>query len=86
MARDMAPGALVDIGTATAVVPVRLAADPVFKDWRFVGLDLDETMLNGGRPRIAELGLEEAIELKVGDAQNLPFADGSLAMAVSRAT
>lgn len=86
LARDMTPGALVDIGTATAVVPVRLAADPVFKDWRFVGLDLDETMLDGGRPRIADLGLESVIELKVGDAQNLPFADGSLAMAVSRAT
>ncbi|POZ62797.1 class I SAM-dependent methyltransferase [Chromobacterium alticapitis] len=86
LARGMAPGALVDIGTATAVVPVRLAADPVFKDWRFIGLDLDETMLDGGRPRIAELGLDGVIELKVGDAQNLPFADDSLAMAVSRAT
>ena len=33
IARDLPPGALVDIGTATVVVPVRLAADPVLKGW-----------------------------------------------------
>nr|WP_205905291.1 class I SAM-dependent methyltransferase [Collimonas pratensis] len=86
IARDMQPGVLVDIGTATVVVPVRLAADPVFKDWRFIGLDLDADMLEGGRPRIKALGLNDVIELKVGDALDLPFADNSLAMAVGRAT
>ena len=52
IARDLPPGALVDIGTATVVVPVRLAADPVLKGWHFIGLDLDETMLDGGRADI----------------------------------
>ena len=85
IARDLPPGALVDIGTATVVVPVRLAADPVLKGWHFIGLDLDETMLEGGRPRIEALGLSDTIELKVGDALDLPFADNSLTMAVSRA-
>ena len=32
------------------------------------------------------LGLSDTIELKVGDALDLPFADNSLTMAVSRAT
>ena len=86
LARGITAGTLVDIGTATAVVPVRLAADPVFRDWRFIGLDLDETMLEGGRPRIAGLGLSGVIELKAGDAQNLPFPDNNLTMVVSRAT
>lgn len=86
LARDLAPGVLVDIGTATAVVPVRLAADPQFAHWRFIGVDLDEAMLEGGRPRIQALGLEAVIELKVGDAQALPFADDSQTMVVGRAT
>jgi ubiquinone/menaquinone biosynthesis C-methylase UbiE len=86
LARDMAPGCLADIGTATAVVPVRLAADPAFADWRFVGVDLDPAMLDEGRPRIEALGLAARIELKVGDALALPFEDGALSMVVSRAT
>ncbi|QLL12564.1 class I SAM-dependent methyltransferase [Pseudomonas chlororaphis] len=86
LARDMTPGVLVDIGTATAVVPARLASDPLFAHWRFMGVDLDESMLDGGRPRIEALGLSSVIELKVGDAQALPFADNSYAMVVGRAT
>ena len=86
IARDMPPGELVDIGTATAVVPVRLAADQVFKNWRFIALDLDVDMLEGGRARIEALGLHQRITLKVGDALDLPFADNTLTMAVSRAT
>jgi len=86
LARELRPGVILDIGTATVVVPVRLAADPAFKDWRFIGLDLDADMLEGGRPRIESLGLQDAIELKVGDAQDLPIPDNSVAMAVSRAT
>lgn len=41
LARALLPGTLADIGTATAVVPVRLAADPAMAQWRFVGVDLD---------------------------------------------
>ncbi|PMS38415.1 ubiquinone/menaquinone biosynthesis C-methylase UbiE [Trinickia symbiotica] len=86
LAREIPPGALADIGTATAVVPVRLAADPALADWSFIGVDLDPAMLEEGVPRIEALGLSSRIELKVGDALALPFEDGALAMAVSRAT
>jgi ubiquinone/menaquinone biosynthesis C-methylase UbiE len=86
LARDMAPGCLADIGTATAVVPVRLAADAAFAGWRFFGVDLDPTMLEQGRPRIEAQGLAARIELRVGDALALPFDDSALSMVVSRAT
>jgi len=86
LARELPPGVLADIGTATAVVPVRLAADPAFADWQFVGVDLDPEMLEQGRPRITQLGLAHRVELRVGDAQALPFLDRSLAMVVGRAT
>ena len=69
IARDLPAGALVDIGTATVVVPVRLAADPVLKGWHFIGLDLDETMLEGGRPRI------ETDDLSASLAQTSSRAD-----------
>jgi ubiquinone/menaquinone biosynthesis C-methylase UbiE len=86
LARDMEPGALADVGTATAVVPVRLAADPAMADWHFIGVDLDPAMLDEGVPRIEALGLAARIDLKVGDALALPFEDDVLAMVVSRAT
>ena len=86
LARGRAPGILADIGTATAVVPVRLAGEPAFADWQFIGVDLDPEMLEQGRPRLAELGLAQRVELRVGDAQDLPMLDGSLDMAVGRAT
>ncbi|WP_394843530.1 class I SAM-dependent methyltransferase [Pendulispora brunnea] len=86
LARDLRPGTIADIGTATAVVPVGLASDRSMGAWCFIGVDLDPTMLEEGRPRIRERGLEERIALHVGDAQALPFADESLTMSVSRAT
>lgn len=86
LARGLRPGTIADIGTATAVVPVGLASDKSLHAWRFLGVDLDPTMLEAGRPRIRECGLEARIELCVGDAQALPFADESLTMSVSRAT
>jgi ubiquinone/menaquinone biosynthesis C-methylase UbiE len=86
LARELAPGSIVDIGTATAVVPVRLAQDPVMDGWRIIGLDLDPTMLDQALPRIQQLGLQSRIELTQGDGQALPFEAGTLTMAVSRAT
>ncbi|KKB64964.1 methyltransferase type 11 [Robbsia andropogonis] len=86
LARDLTPGYIADIGTATGVVPVRLATDPAMHAWRFIGIDLDPEMLDEGMPRIQELGLTERIEMKVGDALALPLADGTLTMAVGRAT
>jgi ubiquinone/menaquinone biosynthesis C-methylase UbiE len=86
LARSMPPGSCADIGTATGVVPVRLAADRAMDGWRFIGIDLDPAMLEEGLPRIEELGFSERIEMRVGDALDLPFPDNSLTMAVGRAT
>jgi len=86
IARGLRAGTLADIGTATAVVPVRLAGERAMAGWRFIGVDLDPTMLDEGVPRIRELGLADRIELQVGDAQALGFGDASLTMVVSRAT
>jgi ubiquinone/menaquinone biosynthesis C-methylase UbiE len=86
LARDLGKGTIADIGTATAVVPLRLAKESVMDGWRIIGIDLDPDMLEQGRPLIRQLGLESRIELQVGDGQKLPLEDGSLMMVVSRAT
>lgn len=86
LARELPPGKIVDIGTATAVVPVRLAQDRVMDGWHIIGLDLDPAMLDQAVPRIRELGLESRIELTVGDGQAMPFEPDTLTMVVSRAT
>ena len=63
-----------------------ISLDPAMRGWRYVGIDLDPAMLDEGRPRIHELGLDDTIEMRVGDALALPFDDGTLTMAVGRAT
>lgn len=84
--RQAPPGVLADIGTATAVLPLRLAAEPALAGWHFVGLDLDPAMLAESAPRIARLGFANRVRLELGDALDLPFAAGSLDVVVSRAT
>ena len=85
LARGMTPGVIADIGTATGVAGA--ARDrPAMRGWRYVGIDLDPAMLDEGRPRIHALDLDDTIEMRVGDALALPFDDGTLTMAVGRAT
>ncbi|MGD8921840.1 MAG: bifunctional demethylmenaquinone methyltransferase/2-methoxy-6-polyprenyl-1,4-benzoquinol methylase UbiE [Candidatus Zixiibacteriota bacterium] len=40
-----------------------------------VGIDLAEKMLEVGRRKIKQRGLESALELQIGDAENIPFDD-----------
>jgi demethylmenaquinone methyltransferase / 2-methoxy-6-polyprenyl-1,4-benzoquinol methylase len=42
-----------------------------------VGIDLAEKMLEVGRRKIKQRGLDSALELQIGDAENIPFDDNS---------
>jgi demethylmenaquinone methyltransferase/2-methoxy-6-polyprenyl-1,4-benzoquinol methylase len=44
---------------------------------RGLGLDLAEKMLAIGRDKVGRLGLSQKLTLAVGDAENLPVADGA---------
>lgn len=46
-------------------------------DVRVIGIDLSDGMLEGGREKIARLGLDGRIELRKGDCEALEFADDS---------
>lgn len=68
------PKTILDIATGTAdlaIEAMRLQPEKV------TGVDISEGMLNLGKEKIAKLGLQNKIELLIGDSENLPFADNS---------
>lgn len=66
---------VLDVATGTGEVAIAFASKaPV---GRIVGVDLSDGMMQVGRDKLRRLGLQERIDLRVGDALSLPFADGS---------
>ncbi|HHJ49556.1 MAG TPA: bifunctional demethylmenaquinone methyltransferase/2-methoxy-6-polyprenyl-1,4-benzoquinol methylase UbiE [Phaeodactylibacter sp.] len=65
------PQKVLDIATGTADVAIALVRQ--LDTPQVVGLDIAEAMLEIGRKKISELGLNDRIELLVGDAEHLPF-------------
>jgi demethylmenaquinone methyltransferase/2-methoxy-6-polyprenyl-1,4-benzoquinol methylase len=72
--KDNNPKTILDIATGTgdfAIEAMKLNPDKV------VGVDISEGMLKFGVEKINKLGLQNKIELKLGDSENLPFSDNS---------
>ncbi len=68
------PKTILDIATGTgdfAIEAMKLKPEKV------VGVDISEGMMKLGVEKIKKLGLQNAIELKSGDSENLPFPDNS---------
>ncbi len=66
---------VLDLATGTGDLALLIArAAPTS---RVVGLDPSEKMLEVARRKVAEAGLDERIELVIGDAEALPFADAT---------
>ena len=71
-------GRVLDVGVGTGLEL------PMFGDQvKITGIDLSAPMLDIARQRVAELGLRNVEDLKVMDAMNLEFADGSFDAAVT---
>lgn len=79
-------GTLLDVGTGTAVLLDKLAGVDDFAGWRLVGIDYYADMVEKANQRLQARGLQDRIEVRVGDAHALPFADNSVDMVMSRAT
>jgi demethylmenaquinone methyltransferase / 2-methoxy-6-polyprenyl-1,4-benzoquinol methylase len=65
---------ILDIATGTgdfAIEAIKLAPKKI------TGVDISEGMLKLGIDKVKKLGLQEKIELKYGDSENLPFEDKS---------
>ncbi len=70
-------GEVLDVATGTGDVALRIA-----RQWpkvRVTGLDPSVGMLDVGRKKVANAGMDDRIELVEGDAQALPFEDGRFA-------
>ena len=68
------PQRILDVATGTAGVAIALAAAT---DAEIVGVDISEPMLERGRQRVADAGLDQRIHLQRARAEELPFDDAS---------
>jgi len=66
------PEIILDVATGTGDLAIELAKLPVKK---IIGIDIAEDMLEIGRKKIAKKKLENVIELKPGDSENIRFED-----------
>ncbi len=68
------PRTILDVATGTGDFAIQaLSLDPE----KITGVDISEGMLEVGRKKIRERSLENRIELKYGDSENLPFPENN---------
>jgi ubiquinone/menaquinone biosynthesis C-methylase UbiE len=81
-----AEGILLDVGTGTARLLIKIAAVPEFKDVRLIGIDYFQDMVDEAAKAVAESNLQDRIELRQADAHHLPYADNFADYIISRST
>src|SRR5579883_2263177 len=66
-----------DLGTGTAdlAIAVIRRSGP---GTRMIGMDITPEMLEVGRKKLAQLGLQEQIELRIGDAEHIDLPENSV--------
>ncbi len=74
IAAGESPERVLDVATGTAGVAMAIAAATAAE---ISGVDLSEEMLQRGRERVEEAGLQSRIHLQAGRAEELPFPDAS---------
>jgi len=66
------PKFILDIATGTADLAIEALS---LKPDKIIGVDISEGMLNFGRKKLKDKGLENVIELQLGDSEKLLFPD-----------
>lgn len=74
-------GLILDAGTGPARIPILLCQRR--PQWRVIGIDLAQSMLDVGLQNIKDAGLQQQIELELVDAKRLPYPDAHFDMVVS---
>ncbi|KOS07732.1 ubiquinone biosynthesis methyltransferase UbiE [Flavobacterium akiainvivens] len=72
MVSAKSPQTILDIATGTGDLAI-LMAETGAKE--IIGADISEGMMEVGRKKVAEKGLDNRIKLVFGDSENLPFED-----------
>ncbi|MDX2062645.1 MAG: bifunctional demethylmenaquinone methyltransferase/2-methoxy-6-polyprenyl-1,4-benzoquinol methylase UbiE [Bacteroidia bacterium] len=75
MLRPEKPQVVVDLATGTGDFALLART---LRPRQIIGLDISEGMLAKGRVKVRRKGLEQLIELRTGDAEHLPLANGSV--------
>lgn len=71
--RALKPSYILDMATGTGDVAIATARE--LKPQQIIGVDLSPLMLEEGKKKIKQLKLEETIQLRQGDSENLKFQD-----------
>jgi demethylmenaquinone methyltransferase/2-methoxy-6-polyprenyl-1,4-benzoquinol methylase len=72
--RPLAPKNILDVATGTGDFALQAM---VLKPEKIIGVDISEGMLDVGRRKVLEKGLQKVVELRNGDSENLPFEANS---------
>jgi demethylmenaquinone methyltransferase/2-methoxy-6-polyprenyl-1,4-benzoquinol methylase len=68
------PESVLDVATGTGDLALLLNKSGASK---IIGLDIAEAMLEVGRRKVTDNGLEDSIEMVLGDSEALPFEEGA---------
>lgn len=66
---------ILDIATGTGDLAIE--ANRILRPGKIIGVDISKGMLEEGRAKIKKLGLEEKIEMQLGDSEKLLFDDNT---------
>jgi ubiquinone/menaquinone biosynthesis C-methylase UbiE len=81
-----AGGVLLDVGTGTARLLIKIAAVAELKDVRLIGVDYFQDMVAEAERAVAENNLQDRIEVLQGDAHDLPYPEDFADYIISRST
>jgi len=70
--RSHQPKFILDIATGTGDLAIEALS---LKPEKIIGVDISEGMLSFGRKKLAKMGLQNKIELRLGDSEKLLFPD-----------
>lgn len=79
-------GVLLDVGTGTARLLIKLARVPLLEDLRLIGIDYYQDMVDEALKAVAGAGLGGRVEVMQADAHDLPFPDAFADFVISRST
>ena len=70
--RDLQPKIILDVATGTGDFSIEALS---LKPEKIIGIDISEGMLEVGRQKMRKKKIDPIIELRLGDSENIPFAD-----------
>jgi demethylmenaquinone methyltransferase / 2-methoxy-6-polyprenyl-1,4-benzoquinol methylase len=75
MLKELAPKKILDIATGTGDLAIE--ANKQLKPEKIIGVDISEGMLEVGRQKMKKLGIDNVVEMQMGDSEKLLFEDNS---------